>query len=279
MTDRERVEALTGAPLAQAADHMTAILGLESHPVAVFLLPAEAAAEPPFASWQRLEHHRYCQALMRARRGAAVLLTGDQLACPAAAAAFGLRPLPEGLVNGKGLAGFGIVQDPATGARMFRDMPHLEPGSIAALGLAPLREAPWAPDVVVVEGTSEQLMWLVLADLNREGGARRTAHSAVLQATCVDATIVPCLEERLNFTLGCYGCREATDIGPSETVLGFPGVLLEPLVERLTALAEKAIPRSRAKGVHAALAAGGGTLPADAPSTEQPSPFEKERLQ
>ena len=208
---------------------------------------------------------------MRARRGAIVLLTGDQLACPAAAAAFGLRPLPEGLVNGKGLVGFGIVQEPVTGAQMFRDMPHLEPRSIAALALAPLGLAPSLPDVVVVEGTPEQLMWLLLADLNREGGSRRTAHTAVLQATCVDSTIVPCLEQRLNFSLGCYGCREATDLAPSETVVGFPGAMLEPLVERLAALDEKAIPRSRAKGVHARLVA------ADAESSaEGPSPFEPE---
>lgn len=151
---------------------------------------------------------------MRARIGVAVVLRPDELSCPAAAAAFGLRSLPEGLVNGKGLVGFGIVQKAETGARMFRDMPRLEPGTVDAFALAPLRLAPRTPDVVVVEGNPEQLMWVVLADLNREAGARRRAHTAVLQATCVDSTIVPFLEGGLNFSLGCYGCREATDLAP-----------------------------------------------------------------
>ena len=45
--------------------------------------------------------------------------------CPAAAAAFGFRPLPEAFTNGSGLVGFGIAQDPAVGQRMFEEMPRL----------------------------------------------------------------------------------------------------------------------------------------------------------
>ena len=96
-------------------------------------------------------------------------------------------------------------------------------------------------------------MWLLLADLNVHGGERRVGDTAVLQATCVDATIIPYLEQRLNFTLGCYGCREATDLAPSETVLGFPGRLIEPLLEALKHLRQRAIPRSRAKLAHQCL--------------------------
>jgi hypothetical protein len=62
-----------------------------------------------------------------------------------------------------------------------------------------------------------------------------------------DATVVPYQEQRLNFSLGCYGCREATDLGPDETVLGFPAAHLDALVEALERLRANAIPRSRAK--------------------------------
>jgi uncharacterized protein (DUF169 family) len=105
-----------------------------------------------------------------------------------------------------------------------------------------------------VEGPAEVLMWLLLADLNVHGGERRTGNTAVLQATCVDATVIPYLQQTLNFNLGCYGCREATDIKPGETVLGFPGALLEPLLDALQMLRAKAIPRSRAKLAHECLA-------------------------
>jgi uncharacterized protein (DUF169 family) len=192
--------------------------------------------------------------LMKARHGEPVVLRPDGLSCPAAAAAFGLRPLPPHLANGKGLAGFGIVAEAPTGKRMFDAMPRLADGSIAAIALCPLPLAPRIPDVVVVEGQAEVLMWLLLADLNVHGGERRTGNTAVLQATCVDATVIPHLEQRLNFSLGCYGCREATDLTAGESVLGFPGTLLTPLLDSLELLRAKAIPRSRAKLAHACLA-------------------------
>ncbi len=230
----------------QAQEHMQQSLGLKTAPVAVFL-EKEAAWGSDFSGWQRLEKHRYCQALMRARNGGRVVLEPDELSCPAAACAFGFRPLPEALESGKGLVGFGIVGEPDTGARMFADMPRLEQGMLARLGLCPLAAAPKTPDVVVVEACVERLMWLLLANLRAGEGVRRRGNTAVLQATCVDATIVPFLEDRLNFSYGCYGCREATDMGEEEAVLGFPGRELKGIMRNLEGLAEKAIPNSRAK--------------------------------
>ncbi len=78
------------------------------------------------------------------------------------------------------------------------------------------------------------------------------ASTAVLQATCVDSTIIPFLERRLNYGLGCYGCRDATDIGPNETVVGFPAEFLPAIVEHLEYLNKRALPHSREK--HAFLA-------------------------
>jgi len=228
-----------------AARRLVEILGIDTEPVAVFLLDSKSAL--PTKSFKSVTGHRYCQLLMHARHGESVALAPDELACPAAAAAFGFRPLPEGLATGKGLVGFGIVDDPDTGRRMFEGMPRLEPGRVTLIAATPLSETRSIPDVVVVEGPPEALMWLALADLNVAGGERRRGDTAVLQATCVDATIIPYLEQRLNFSLGCYGCREATDLGPNESVLGFPGARLEPLLAALNSLANKAVGRSRAK--------------------------------
>jgi len=230
---------------ARAALRMKEVLGLEAEPVAVYLLgPGDHRADASFA---RASGHRYCQALMRARRGERILLASQDLACPAAAAAFGFRPLPEGLANGKGLVGFGIVEDATTGRAMFDAMPRIEAGRVTAIAVAPLASSTTIPDVIVVEGRPDALMWLALADLNVARGMRRRGDTAVLQATCVDATIIPHLEQRLNFSLGCYGCREATDLEPGEAVIGFPGSRLEPLLDALDHLAAKAIPRSRAR--------------------------------
>jgi len=250
------------------ADNMAQAIGLESAPVAVFLLSPDADMAP-FAGWEAVERHRYCQALMKARAGERVILEADELACPAAAKAFGFRPLTPALQSGKGLVGFGIVADPENGAQMFRGMTCLEPGTASRVALCPLAEAPALPHVVVVEGLPEQLMWLLLAEVNLRGGERLLGSTAVLQATCVDATIIPYLEQRLNFTMGCYGCREATDLEPAETVVGFPGGRLAQLVDSLAFLAEKAVPRSRAKRAHEALVTG------QAPASDEPSPFQR----
>jgi len=241
-TNLEKIEAM-GA-------RMASILGLDGSPVGVRLL-SEQDALP--AGAMRLDQHRYCQALMRARRGQDVLLDAEGINCPAAAAAFGFRPLPEGLKNGKGLVGFGIVSDEATGRKMFEGMSSLPPGSVQCLHLFPLDRANRVPMVVVVEDEVEKLMWLNLAYLNATGGERVSGSTAVLQATCVDATIIPYLEQRLNFSYGCYGCRDATDLSTSETVVGFPAALLPAMVNHLEFLAQKAIPTSRSKKAWGAL--------------------------
>ena len=233
------------------AQQMQDILGLSASVIGVSF----RVGPPLSATGAALSQHRFCQALMRARHGETVSLDGEGLACPAAAAAFGFRPLPEGLRNGKGLVGFGIVQDPAVGQKMFEEMPRLAPGQIHSLLIFPLSAAPVLPDVVIVEDDVEKLMWINLAYLHATGGQRIQSSTAILQATCVDAAIVPYLDERLNFSYGCYGCRDATDLAASETVVGFPISVLPAIVNHLEFLAQKAIPTSRAKKAWGALKA------------------------
>ena len=228
---------------------MRDILNLSGAPVGVRLLTNGDRPNDAHV----LEQHRYCQALMRARRGESVLLDEEGIACPAAAAAFGFRPLPAGLQSGKGLVGFGIVANEAVGKRMFEAMPQLEPGLVQSLYLFPLDEARDAPDVVVIEDEVEKLMWISLAYLHATGGERVSSSTAVLQATCVDSTIIPYLEDRLNQSYGCYGCRDATDLKEEEAALGFPAAVLPEVVEHLEYLAQKAIPTSRSKKAWRAL--------------------------
>ena len=169
------------------------------------------------------------------------------------AAAFGFKPLPDALQAGKGLVGFGIVSDPSVGETMFENMPRLKPGAVGKLILMPLDDCTFLPDVVVVEAEVEKLMWIVLSYLHVTGGKRVPASTSVLQAACVDSTLIPYLEDRLNFGFSCYGCRDATDIRPGEALVGFPGSRLQSIGAHLEYLAEKAIPASRSKRALASL--------------------------
>ena len=197
--------------------------------------------------------HRYCQALMRARRGEHVILDAAGISCPAAAAAFGFKSLPEGLKNGKGLIGFGITKEEKTGIEMFKGMTVLRQGELKELYLFPLDSAVLEPDIVVVEDRIENLMWIALGYLNARGGSRIESSTAILQATCVDATLIPYKTQKMNLSYGCYGCRDATDIGHDESVLGFPFSDFEAISGYIEYLAEKAILKSREKNAYALL--------------------------
>ncbi len=224
------------------ASKLRAILGLESSPVGVKFIKDRIPENAKV-----LKKHRYCQAVMKARNGEEVLLPGGEISCPAAANVLGFTELPKKLKEGRGLVGFGIVDKPETGAKMFQGMKRLKKGFCNAIYLYPLDKVDVEPDVVIVEDLPERLMWIALAYLNLLGGERIQSSTAVLQAVCVDSTLIPFLESKLNMTYGCYGCREATDIKAEEAILGFPGELLPRIVKKLEYLKEKAIPRARAK--------------------------------
>ncbi len=131
-------------------------------------------------------------------------------------------------------------------------MPRLEMGKYQMVACCPLGQAPFEPDVVVLESAVEHLMWVTLADVFETGG-RLEFSTGILQATCVDGSIIPFLEQKMHVSLGCYGCREATNLAESECVLGFPIKDLEDIVNSLQRLNERAIPRVRSKAVYQAL--------------------------
>lgn len=96
---------LTG--LEQLARRPGEAVGLRTDPVGVHVLRAGAGAGPCAGS-ARVSGHRYCQALMRARRDGQARLGPQEIASPAAA--FGFRALRQSLASGQGLVGFGIVE-------------------------------------------------------------------------------------------------------------------------------------------------------------------------
>ncbi|MEW6527425.1 MAG: DUF169 domain-containing protein [Spirochaetota bacterium] len=239
------------AQIREKSELMRKNIGLTSYPVGVKLYLSEEKTIPDNAV--RLKGHRYCQALMRARRGEHVILDADGISCPAAAAAFGFKPLPEGLKNGKGLIGFGITKEERTGVEMFKRMTVLRQGELKELYLFPLDSAIIEPDIVIVEDRIENLMWIALGYLNARGGARIESSTAILQATCVDATVIPYKTQKMNLSYGCYGCRDATEIGHDESVMGFPFGDFEAITDHVAYLAEKAMPNSRAKNTYTQL--------------------------
>ena len=222
---------------------LTESVGLNSLPVGV-----KFYKKYPDDGYKVADDHRFCQLIMRARKGEELILTKDETSCPAAAAALGFKPLPKNLQDGSMLQGYGIFRDKEAAVKVMEDMPRLEQGRYEAVVAKPLKDWNENPDVIVIEDEVEKLMWIALAYLNKEGG-RLNISTSILQAVCVDSTVLPFKSEKINISFGCYGCRDATDAQSGEAIIGLPSQKLEMTAENLSYLKSKAIDRSRAKQI------------------------------
>jgi uncharacterized protein (DUF169 family) len=228
------------------AETLKQSVGLEYEPVGVkFYKTAPQNGIP------KAEDHRMCQLIMRARKGENLILTKDEISCPAAAAALGFKPLPKNLQDGTMLQGYGIFRDKEAGIKVMNDMPRLEQAMYEAVEAKPLKDWDENPDVIVIEDEVEKLMWISLAYLN-DGGGRLNMSTSILQAVCVDSIVLPYKSQKINMSFGCYGCRDATDAKPNEAILGIPFSKLDMVYENIKYLKSKAIDRSRAKQVYQA---------------------------
>ncbi|MCK7534224.1 MAG: DUF169 domain-containing protein [Marinilabiliales bacterium] len=204
---------------------------------------------PPAAPFKKVTGHRYCQLLIVRRHGESVLLDPNELACPAAAAAFGFRPLPEGLATGKGLVGFGIVEEPDTGRRMFENMPHLEPGRVTLIAAAP--SAPSTP--------SQTSSW---SKARRKPSCGSRSPTSTWPAESAAAAIPPFSRQPAwtrpsspflnNASIFLWAATAAERRRTSDRMNPFSasrGRGSDRLIAALESLAKKAVGRSRAKAV------------------------------
>ncbi|MEJ5327283.1 MAG: DUF169 domain-containing protein [Candidatus Bathyarchaeia archaeon] len=226
---------------------LTEILGLTTLPVAIKIIKTN---EPLPNIKELAQKSRYCQLVMLAKKGQTLMLTAENIACPAAKAALGFGLLPEKIATGEMLCTLGLFLSKEAAAKTMRMIPRLEAGSTKAIVAGPLGDFPMKPDIVVIESIPEHVMWLCLARNFKEGG-RLSFNSSIFQAECVDVTVVPYLTGELNLTPGCYGCRQATDTPPEHMFIGIPTKFLPEIVNSLEALSEKAMKAVREKSVYA----------------------------
>ena len=229
----------------ETTEKLKSILGLEREPVGIKFVNKDETAKLE-SNYDSTTKTRYCQALMRAGNGEKIMITSDNITCPASAAAFGLKPLPEMLSSGNMLLNMGLFASAQAGSKAMSGMTRIENGKYHAVLLSPLDTIEYDPDVIIVESKPEHLMWLSLASIY-ETGERLQFDSAIFQATCVDSTIIPFIKGKINSTLGCYGCREATNIRDEENMIGIPFKKLNSIILNLEKLAEKPMKRARLK--------------------------------
>ena len=139
---------------AKASSSLRELLKLKWSPVGVkFIRNNEDLNDIPEQSSQKL---RYCQLIMKAKEGKSATLTRENISCPAAAAALGLSPLPEKISSVEMLEALGLFTLRAAAATTMAQMPRLGQGKIKAVAAAPLAEAKFIPDVVIIEDQPEK---------------------------------------------------------------------------------------------------------------------------
>jgi uncharacterized protein (DUF169 family) len=221
-------------------------LGLQTEPVAITLIKKGKPLPAGYAVPDKPLRH--CQAIMRARKGEMLAIPADKQACPVGASALGIVPIPDKVKSGEFHYNLGMYENLEAAAKTVSVRPHVESLSIEATALAPLSKATLEPDVVVVVGIPEQVYWIIPAASTYSIGGRITVESASFQATCADSTVVPINTGNINISLGCFGCRKATDIKPEEMLVGIPKKRLAEVIRALEKLAQGPIPKSRQKG-------------------------------
>ena len=244
--DEPRAEPISRELREQYAEWQRVImekLGLRWQPVAVSLIdkdePLPDVPLPP-------ENQRFCQAMMAARRGASILMPPHRHSCPDGTSIFGMTGVPEKLATGEIYVLFHKVVNAEAAAQMVAERPTLPPKSRRATYVAPLAKTVRKPEVVVVTGTPEQMMWLCMS-MSYYSGHRFDFHASGFNSMCVEAVLYPLTEQEPNITFGCYGCRAATDVAEDMMFMGLPVDKLPIVAQGLTELAKKAIPDSRMK--------------------------------
>lgn len=231
------------------SERLNAILGMHNNAVGIKLLQDNNSLTG--YDYDSAHKYTFCQFVMKARDGNKLLVTPDNIACANGGSALGLLPVPEKLINGELMHSIGTFEK--NGAmRSMELMPRFRPGQFSGIALAPLAEVDFDPDIVSLQTLPEHLMWLSLATIYQDGG-RLQFSSSVSNGTCVDTLVVPYLTQKLNVCLGCYGCRNNTDIPDEHLLAGFPGNQLESIVDTLDKLSQKAMPRTREKRAYARL--------------------------
>jgi uncharacterized protein (DUF169 family) len=213
--------------------------------------PVALAWWPEGSMPDRLVNHIYkgslkllhCQFMQRARfRGETYILDGVNSRPPPPVcngdAYQGLAPvfpsLMPGVTNSRTPHGaeskLSIYGSPVASRRDLREAYSIIPPDIRYLGIAPLSECPFDPDVVVLIGNARQLTMAARALMYFSGKA---IHGLTGPGTCSSSWAAAYLKGEPRFTLGCHGVFGSMGLDPNELTLSIPTELMPTLCQNL----------------------------------------------
>ncbi len=220
---------------ANAAEILKRTLSLKGSPVAILF--ASGKDQIPEGLGEIENTVRHCQMVNLARKEGRIFYAPAQKhECMGGSWALGLREQTESLRTGQFYFRLGKFESWASCKRTIDRIPHVAPGTTFATCYAPLEITPFPPHVVIVITEPRAMLKLAQASLYRLGG-RIDASFSGIQSVCSDVTAQTYLSGKANFSLGCDGSRRFSGIENDEMVMGFPGEIIEEVVEAIQTVA------------------------------------------
>jgi uncharacterized protein (DUF169 family) len=214
---------------AGSSDILKTTLKLKGSPVALAFATSIEDIPPGMAEIDKTIRHCMMVSLAR-NEGRAFYATSEKHECNGGGWALGLKELTPTLKNGQFYFKLGKFASAPASERTMNNIPHLRTGETYATMYAPLEKTPFTPQVILMVTNPWALLKLAQSSLFRLGG-RLHAEFSGIQSVCSDASAVPYLTGKPNFSLGCDGSRKFSGIGDDEMVMGFPAEMLPEIVD------------------------------------------------
>lgn len=162
----------------------------------------------------------YCNSVQLASRGQAMKLTKANQACPNGAFALHFTEVPEPIANGKGRFSKHIYKDVETSKSINDDMLFIKE-QLTGIAVMPLEDYTEEPDVVIVVGSSYNVMRIIQGH-GYFNGYTNNLRTVGLQAVCQDLTTYPYNTQDINISLLCPGTRLVANWQANEIGIGIP---------------------------------------------------------
>jgi len=210
-------------------DSIVRMMGLTSPPIGVSFL----RSDPPKDAKRPDRECTFCEGVALSRREKHIIgLTKDNMDCPFALEVLGLQSLPWDMVTN-------VIESKRFGPHtleFIRTIPKIAGGIYESVVIGPLKDLSMNPNVVLIHGTSDQIVKLVNAWTWVSGKPVSGSMQGIGGVCSESVAAAYVMGEPTICALPCQGARELGKLKIGETIFASIYSLLEELIEGLEAI-------------------------------------------
>lgn len=204
------------------------VLKLEREPVAI-----KWSVREPRGMKKEEGTSRFCTKLEKAMEGKIFYSTVDEEECGGGMRYSGMKDpkeLPKNMQSGSFLIPAGVFKNMPALQRAWSHHPSIKPGIFSAILFAPLKDAPFEPDIVFVVCNAKQGMEILHAN-TYDSGAQ--SEGADIGPICSSMAARPYLTGRVTYGFGDIGSRNNMNIRPENVMISIPAGALSRITANI----------------------------------------------